>query len=190
MNEYCEQWTCNGHLPWVPLVHGFCFAIKRKVIDKIGYFDDVSFPRGYGEENDYCFRATDAGFILALATHTYIYHAKSKSYTDEERLKLMKEAAQNFENKHGSSRIKRASKTMNINPILMEFRNRAKLLAEHFLSQKDINNLYHKSNSITLFEKIEQSFNKKNTLLDTIELAKILLITDMHGDDTRNKLFL
>ena len=130
-------------------------------MDKIGYFDDVNFPRGYGEENDYCFRATDAGFILALATHTYIYHAKSKSYTNKERLKLMKEAAQNFKNKHGSSRIKRASKTMNINPILMEFRNRAKLLAKHFSSQKNRNNLYHKLNSRFSLKKIERSFTEK-----------------------------
>ena len=30
MNEYCEQWTCNNYLPWVPLVHGFCFCHKKE----------------------------------------------------------------------------------------------------------------------------------------------------------------
>ncbi|MDF9843624.1 MULTISPECIES: hypothetical protein [unclassified Paenibacillus] len=41
--------------------------VKREVIDKIGYFDQETFSEGYGEENDYCIRAKNAGFKLKVA---------------------------------------------------------------------------------------------------------------------------
>ena len=128
MNLYCERWTTAHILPRVPLIHGFCFCITRQLIDQIGYFDEENFPRGYGEENDYCFRATDAGFGLVVATHTYIFHAKSKSYTDRERVPLMKAASQTFRRIHGHSRVKRAERSMAENPILVTLRARANSL--------------------------------------------------------------
>jgi GT2 family glycosyltransferase len=125
MNIYCEKWASADLIPRVPLVHGFCFGIKREVLDSIGYFDDVSFPRGYGEENDFCFRAADAGFGLALATHTYVYHEKSKSFTSAERQKNMNAGARAFRDKHGQRRITRAVQTMRENPILQDMRKKA-----------------------------------------------------------------
>ena len=128
MNRNCEHWTAAHILPRVPLIHGFCFGITRPVIDKIGYFDEDNFPRGYGEENDYCFRATDAGFGLVVATHTYIFHAKSKSYTDHKRIPLMKAGSRTFRRIHGHSRVKRAERSMAENPILIALRARARSL--------------------------------------------------------------
>ena len=128
MNLYCERWTRAHILPRVPLIHGFCFCITRQVIDQIGYFDETNFPKGYGEENDYCFRAADAGFGLVVATHTYIFHAKSRSYTDRERISLMKAASQTFRRIHGHSRVKRAERSMAENPILVTLRARANCL--------------------------------------------------------------
>ena len=125
MNRWCERWTTEGILPLVPLIHGFCLGVTREVIDTIGYLDDRSFPRGYGEENDYCFRATEAGFSLVVAVHTYIFHAKSKSYTEQERVSLMKTASRTFRKKYGYTRIRRAQDSMADNPILTEFRKRA-----------------------------------------------------------------
>ena len=71
--------------PRVPILNGFCLAIKRKVIDRIGYLDEETFPGGYGEENDYCFRATASGFQLAVSDDVYIYHKKSKSFSSSKR---------------------------------------------------------------------------------------------------------
>jgi GT2 family glycosyltransferase len=104
--------------PRVPLVNGFCLAIKRKVIDKIGYFDEENFPDGYGEENDYCFRATDAGFACSIATHTYVYHAKSQSYTHERRRILGRQGSVYLRQKYPSHRIDNAIETMRFQPIL------------------------------------------------------------------------
>ena len=130
MNRWCERWTTDGVLPLVPLIHGFCLGVTREVIDTIGYLDDRSFPKGYGEENDYCFRATEAGFSLVVAVHTYIFHAKSKSYTEQERVSLMKTASRTFRKKYGYARIRRAQDSMAKNPILAGFRKRAEEVAE------------------------------------------------------------
>jgi GT2 family glycosyltransferase len=128
MNRYCEQWTVGGVLPRVPLIHGFCFGVTREVIERLGFFDHNRFPGGYGEENDYCFRAADAGFSLVVATHTYIWHGKSESYRDSERVMLMKAAAETFRSLHGRPRVERAVRTMQETPILVQLRHNARRL--------------------------------------------------------------
>ena len=86
--------------PRMPFVNGFCFMIKREVIDSIGYMDEENFPVGYGEENDYCIRAIDAGFELAIADDVYVYHAKSKSFGHERRKELSKNGTESLKRKH------------------------------------------------------------------------------------------
>jgi GT2 family glycosyltransferase/glycosyltransferase involved in cell wall biosynthesis len=110
--------------PRVPLLNGFCLVIKRSVIDKIGYLDEQSFPEGYGEENDYCLRVVDAGFELAVADHTYIYHAKSKSYTHDRRLALSKKSTAILNDKHGRQRLEQDVTLMRQNPVLEKMRKR------------------------------------------------------------------
>ena len=121
MDRLCE----NLYLPVFPrvgLVNGFCFCIKRTVIEKIGYFDDIAYPKGYGEEDDFCFRATNAGFSLAIATHTYVYHAKSKSYTPQKRLLLCKESFKVLAGKYGRDRINRCTESLRNNPFINKIR--------------------------------------------------------------------
>ncbi len=112
----------DGELIRTPLVHGFCFCVKRAVFDKIGLFDEENFPRGYGEENDFCFRAVDAGFDLAVIAGVYIFHAKSKSYADGERTALMDEGMHALIRKHGKPRITRSIASMNAQPGLERVR--------------------------------------------------------------------
>jgi GT2 family glycosyltransferase len=125
LNRCCERWTVADALPRVPLIHGFCFGITRAAIERIGMFDEANYPRGYGEENDYCFRATDAGFGLVVATHTFVYHAKSKSFSNPERMSLMKAGSQTLTRTHGRARIARAVRSMEENPMLVRLRRRA-----------------------------------------------------------------
>ncbi|WP_294532349.1 rhamnan synthesis F family protein [uncultured Rhodoblastus sp.] len=113
----------DGVLIRTPLVHGFCFCVKRAVFELIGSFDEELFPRGYGEENDFCFRAADAGFDLAVLASTYIFHAKSKSYGDQERTELMHEGMRVLVRKYGKPRISRSVATMNAQPGLERARN-------------------------------------------------------------------
>lgn len=87
--------------PRLPFVNGFCFMIRRAVIDAIGYMDEINFPIGYGEENDYCIRAADAGFELAIADDVYVFHAKSKSFGHDRRKVLSAQGTENLRRKHG-----------------------------------------------------------------------------------------
>jgi len=129
VNKKCEEWTKDINYPLVPLVHGFCFGITKEVIKKIGYFDENNFPRGYGEENDYCFRAVDAGFGLVLAIDTYIFHEKSKSYNDSvKRIELMKNGAEKLAVLHGKDRVMRSIQTMQQHPTLIMMRDKASKL--------------------------------------------------------------
>ncbi len=98
--------------PRVPQVNGFCFAVKRTVLDAVGLLDEDGFPDGYGEEIDYCFRATKAGFALTLADHVYIHHAKSRSYGGDRRRELVRAGMQVLERKHHRFRIKAAIRRM------------------------------------------------------------------------------
>jgi GT2 family glycosyltransferase len=128
LNAFCEAWTPAGILPRVPLVHGFCFGIARKVLETIGLFDEANFPRGYGEENDFCFRAADAGFGLVVATHTFVYHAKSKSYQSADRVALMKAGSEALKGIHGADRVGRSVRSMQTNPFLEALRRNASSL--------------------------------------------------------------
>jgi len=88
--------------PRVPLVNGFCVAIKSTVIDTIGLFDEELFPKGYGEENDYCLRAGNAGFSVAIADGCYVFHAKSRSYSHETRREIAKQSQVILRQKYGT----------------------------------------------------------------------------------------
>ena len=62
----------------VPTGVGFCLYIRRTVIDSIGMFDPV-YGVGYGEETDFCLRASRAGWRHVLATNAFVYHSGSVS---------------------------------------------------------------------------------------------------------------
>ncbi len=112
------------HIPYVPVVHGFCYTIHQRVIDRIGYLDAEHFPTGYGEENDYSFRAEDAGFALAIALNSFVFHAKSRSYTTDEQQEFTKAGHQALVEKFSNRRIQNAITTMDNQPVLVELRKR------------------------------------------------------------------
>ena len=74
----------------LPTGNGFCMYIRRSLIDAIGGFDDRSFPRGYGEENDFCMRGLKKGFKNILSPWSYVYHKRSASFGTE-KARLVKE---------------------------------------------------------------------------------------------------
>ncbi|MBQ6833811.1 MAG: glycosyltransferase [Lachnospiraceae bacterium] len=75
--------------PRIPVANGFCMYIKREVIDKIGLFDMETFQRGYGEENDFCYRAEQIGYYHAMCDDTYIYHTGTTSFVSDEKKRLI-----------------------------------------------------------------------------------------------------
>jgi GT2 family glycosyltransferase/glycosyltransferase involved in cell wall biosynthesis len=71
------------HRPEVPTAHGFCMYIRRDCINDVGFFDAKAFPRGYGEENDFCMRAQEKGWKHLLDDSTFVFHKKAASFKDD-----------------------------------------------------------------------------------------------------------
>jgi len=71
-----------GLYPSVPTGNGFCMYITRACMDDLGLLDAEAFPRGYGEENDFCMRAGRAGWHNLIDDCTYVFHDRSKSFGD------------------------------------------------------------------------------------------------------------
>lgn len=84
--------------------NGYCMYIKRDVISEIGIFDDITFGKGYGEENDFCYRALDYGYTNVLCDNTFIYHKGTQSFKKENmtasRAALIDEHMQLLRKKH------------------------------------------------------------------------------------------
>ncbi len=108
--------------PRAPFINGFCYAIKRQVIEAIGLFDEATFPVGFGEENDYSIRTREAGFELAVADHGYVYHHKSKSFSKERRHRLAKTAREAIEAKHGREKLTEGVDALEKDPYLQRLR--------------------------------------------------------------------
>lgn len=66
--------------PIVPTGNGFCMYVRRDCIDATGLLDEEAFPRGYGEENDFCMRAGKLGWAHVIDDATIIYHTRSASF--------------------------------------------------------------------------------------------------------------
>jgi O-antigen biosynthesis protein len=69
-----------GQVVDVPTGVGFCMYIRRDALDAVGLFDTENFGKGYGEENDFCCRAFDAGWRNLHALDTFVRHAGGVSF--------------------------------------------------------------------------------------------------------------
>lgn len=67
----------------IPTGVGFCMFMRRSTIDEIGVFDEQAFGRGYGEENDWCLRASSKGWKHILCADLFVYHAGGVSFGEE-----------------------------------------------------------------------------------------------------------
>lgn len=67
---------------------GFCFYIKRRALDTVGYLDELELKRGYGEESDWCLRARAKGWRHMGATNVFVAHAGGHSFGPEKALRV------------------------------------------------------------------------------------------------------
>lgn len=58
----------------------FAMIVKREVIDKVGYLDEI-YGMGYFDDTDYCKRAQQAGYQTVRAKASYVYHKESQSFS-------------------------------------------------------------------------------------------------------------
>lgn len=64
----------------IPTGVGFCMYIRRDCLNQVGFFDEAHFGKGYGEENDFCMRAHNAGWQHQLALDTFVLHTGGVSF--------------------------------------------------------------------------------------------------------------
>jgi len=78
---------------------GFCYLVKRKLINEIGYWDE-RFSPGYFEDTEYAMRAKKYGYKSVIASGAYIYHDEHSSFKSREKKKsfekLFKESREKF----------------------------------------------------------------------------------------------
>jgi GT2 family glycosyltransferase len=67
----------------VPVNVGFCMLIKQDALQAVGGFDEAMFGVGYGEECDWCMRATYLGYKHVVASNTYVYHHGIVSFSEK-----------------------------------------------------------------------------------------------------------
>ena len=90
-NELPEGWdtakldalfarTNPGQVIDVPTGVGFCMYIRRDALQAVGLFDVENFGKGYGEENDFCIRAANAGWRNLHVLDTFVRHAGGVSF--------------------------------------------------------------------------------------------------------------
>jgi GT2 family glycosyltransferase len=81
IDEFARRWgeANDGRIVEVPRLVGFCLLIRREVIDRIGLLDE-RFGIGNFEDDDYCRRARDAGFKLAIAADAFVHHFGGRTF--------------------------------------------------------------------------------------------------------------
>lgn len=76
---------CEGNIEApveLPTAHGYCMFIKRAALDEVGYFDEQTWGKGYGEENDFSLRASKFGWKHVATNKTFVHHLGSVSFAE------------------------------------------------------------------------------------------------------------
>ena len=64
----------------IPTAVGFCLYLKRECLAATGLFREDVFAQGYGEENDFCIRATHLGWRHIGVPSVFVAHAGGQSF--------------------------------------------------------------------------------------------------------------
>lgn len=81
LDALCAK-TNPGAVVDVPTGVGFCMYIRRDCLAQVGLFDTENFGKGYGEENDFCQRAAQAGWRNLHLLDTFVLHTGGVSFGD------------------------------------------------------------------------------------------------------------
>lgn len=79
----------------IPTGVGFAMAINYDCLQEVGVFDPI-YGKGYGEENDFCRRATLKGWINVQVLDLFIYHKHGASFETRKDISREKRIASNL----------------------------------------------------------------------------------------------
>ncbi len=80
--QFAAEFSADDVFP-IPTGVGCCMYIRRECLDLVGYFDLEAFGRGYGEENDWCQRAAQAGWLNLHLANCFVLHRGGVSFGAE-----------------------------------------------------------------------------------------------------------
>ncbi|MEO9892499.1 glycosyltransferase [Aurantibacter sp.] len=114
----------------VNLLNGFCYAVRKSAYEAVGLLDHESFPKGYGEEDDFFIRLYKQGFQAGVMASVYVYHHKTKSFTPEQKKEYSNKGLATLYSLHSKELVTRLVKNSSENPLLMK--NREIVQSEFF----------------------------------------------------------
>lgn len=100
LDRHFQQVNARKHYSAMPTGVGFCMGVNYKLTQEIGFFDEESFGKGYGEENDWCQRAIEHGYKNILVPNLFVYHKHGGSFSSELKQKLLGENYAKLLQKH------------------------------------------------------------------------------------------
>jgi GT2 family glycosyltransferase/glycosyltransferase involved in cell wall biosynthesis len=84
IDRVCQTVNARRYVE-TPTTVGFCMYIRCDALTETGDFDAERFGLGYGEENDFCLRASGLGWRHHIACDIFVYHKGSVSFGDRAR---------------------------------------------------------------------------------------------------------
>lgn len=100
LSRLVDELDIPGIIP-SKILNGFCFMFKRKLLNVIGNFDAVNFPKGYGEEVDFSLRALMKGYHSVVVTRAYVFHHFTASFSQEAKAEQGQAAKLQLQSKYG-----------------------------------------------------------------------------------------
>ncbi len=77
----------------LPTAVGFCMFMRHDCLAAVGLLREDVFAQGYGEENDWCLRAAQAGWRHVAATGCFVAHRGAASFGPARRHLMLRNAA-------------------------------------------------------------------------------------------------
>ncbi|MDR1942545.1 MAG: glycosyltransferase [Endomicrobium sp.] len=153
------------HKPTYPIVlrvEGFCFCIRRNVIEQQGYLDEI-YGHGYYEETDFTVRAIKNGWKSVLIDNLYIGHVRHGSFlSKDKRSYLVDKNSKIFKNRWGTFVDSYIEKNFITNPINKIKNKLPGNMINRVLSFILTKEKAGKMRRINLFNKTIVSFRKKS----------------------------
>ena len=81
LSSYIRQ-SFRGSITDINSASGFCFAMRRELVDQVGMFD-LDYDPGYWEETDYCMKALSNGWRVVVDQGLFVYHHGWSSFGKE-----------------------------------------------------------------------------------------------------------